>query len=145
MGLENLKILQEKRARESAEGGDLQSVPLVRMPKQVQAETAAYVKKNNSIQDFVGECLTRDRRSHIAKKEMASQFMKWRNRYKLDVHLLKWDWADLEAALADVGLVWKNLNGIRGFHGFSLKNDMDFFQDEARKKKRRYSTSPTRE
>jgi hypothetical protein len=45
MGLENLKILQEKRDRENAEGGDLQSVPLVRVPKQVKKETSAYVKK----------------------------------------------------------------------------------------------------
>ncbi len=52
MGLENLKILQKKREREIAEGSDLQSVPLVRVPKQVTKETAAYVLKKQLDPNF---------------------------------------------------------------------------------------------
>ncbi len=44
MGLENLRVLQEVRKRKIEED-DLQSVPLVPVPKQVLAATAAYVKK----------------------------------------------------------------------------------------------------
>jgi hypothetical protein len=136
MGLENLKVLQEVRKRKIEED-DLQSVPLVPVPKQVQAATAAYVKKNNCIQDFIDECLMRDRSGCIAKKRMTSEFMKWRSGYKLDSHLLKWDWADLEAALAEWGLIWKKTNGVPGFHGFVVKDDVDRHTEKRYEKKQR--------